>query len=319
MKEYLEKYLRQPIIIEEDVSIYEKLPLMYRGLYTIYKISMGTLSWAALEPKKNVGLVSIRKNRDMAEKILGLNCAVFLKTANSYSKEKMIEEGIPFVIQNKQIYLPFIGIMLSEQTDRQIMPVRMISYLTQKLLLCGLYEKWVNMTVTDIAEKMHVTKMSISRCFDEIQYLGIDVLGMKGKSRVICMQDDTKKLWENMKPMLRNPIIAKYELEEDIMLEQKAGISALCEFSLLSDNEYPTYAITKKDLKDLKLKNHRKVTDGDEVGCVVLELGYFINFMNKGLEDPLSILLTLTNQELEDERVNSSVNEMLEEYVWSKG
>ena len=100
----------------------------------------------------------------------------------------MIEEGIPFVIQNKQIYLPFIGIMLSEQTDRQIMPVRMISYLTQKLLLCGLYEKWVNMTVTDIAEKMHVTKMSISRCFDEIQYLGIDVLGMKGKSRVICMR-----------------------------------------------------------------------------------------------------------------------------------
>lgn len=32
--------------------------------------------------------------------------------------------------------------------------------------------------------------MSANRCFDEIQYLGIKILDMKGKSRVISIPDD---------------------------------------------------------------------------------------------------------------------------------
>ena len=37
--------------------------------------------------------------------------------------------------------------------------------------------------------------MSISRAVDELQYLNVDVLGMKGKSRVINVPSDIKKLW----------------------------------------------------------------------------------------------------------------------------
>ena len=37
--------------------------------------------------------------------------------------------------------------------------------------------------------------MSISRCFDELEYLNVDVLEMKGKSRVINVPSDIKKLW----------------------------------------------------------------------------------------------------------------------------
>ena len=76
----------------------------------------------------------------------------------------------------------------------------------------------------------------------------IDILGMKGKSRVITVPADIRKLWMDMQDVLRNPVVARYELQEDIKLEKKAGISALCEYSLLSDNEYPTYAITKKEI-----------------------------------------------------------------------
>lgn len=39
--------------------------------------------------------------------------------------------------------------------------------------------------------------------------------------------------------MLRNPVIRRFVLREDMKLEKKAGISALCEYSLLSDNVYP--------------------------------------------------------------------------------
>ena len=55
---------------------------------------------------------------------------------------------------------------------------------------------------------------------------------------------------------------------------------------------------------------------GEKIGCVVLELGYFIDFENKGLEDPFSVVLSLMEEEKQDERINISVKEMLEEYVW---
>lgn len=52
----------------------------------------------------------------------------------------------------------------------------------------------------------------------------------------------------------------------------------MCEYSLLSDNVYPTYAVTKKELKDSGVKVEKQVSELEEIGCVVLELGYFIDF-----------------------------------------
>ena len=158
--------------------------------------------------------------------------------------------------------------------------------------------------------------MSANRCFDEIEYLNVDILGMKGKSRVITVPADTQKLWNDVRVILRNPVIARYELKEDIQLEKKAGITALCEYSLLSDNEYPTYAITKKEITESGIRKMKQVHSGEEIGCVVLELGYFINFKNKKLEDPLSVTLSLTESEKQDERIGISIKRMLEEYVW---
>ena len=158
--------------------------------------------------------------------------------------------------------------------------------------------------------------MSISRCFDELEYLNVDVLGMKGKSRVINVPSDIKKLWGQVEIVLRNPVIARYESQEDIKLVKQAGMSALCEYSLLSDNDYPTYAVTKREMEEAGIKKRKQVRIGEETGCVVLELGYFIDYENKSVEDPLSVVLSLTETEKQDERVKIAIKEMLEEYVW---
>ena len=158
--------------------------------------------------------------------------------------------------------------------------------------------------------------MSVSRCFDEIEYLNVNIMEMKGKSRAITVPADIKKLWDDMQSILRSPVVTRYELREDIRLGKKAGISALCEYSLLSDNDYPTYAVTKKEINSVGVQKMKQAHPEEKIGCVVLELGYFINFENKELEDPMSVALSLTDTEKWDERVNISVHEMLEDYVW---
>lgn len=316
MKDYLEKTLRQKVSIKANNSLCDKLPLAFKGRYYFFDIETNGMHWVAIKPKSDVGLVTLRKDRAKVQAAAGLNCAIFMDSTTCYSKEKMIEEGIPFVLVDKQVYLPFIGFLLSSSGERDIVPVQLISYLTQKLILTAIYEKWDKVTVTEAAVRLGVTKTSVTRCFDEIEYLSIDILDAKGKSRAITVSEDRKKLWEKLQSVLRNPVIARYELREDLLLEKKAGITALCEYSLLSDNDYPTYAITKKEISETGIKKMKRVCRGEEIGCVVLELGYFIDFDNKKIEDPLSVVLSLSDEEKQDERVSISINEMLEEYVW---
>lgn len=316
MKEFLEKTLRQSVFIEETKYLNDKLPLAFQGRYIYYKVKTNGLSWIAIKPKREVSLVMLRKDRAKIEKAAKLNCAVFLDSTTFYIKEKLVEEGVPFVLKEKQVYLPFIGLLLSNDNKRNIAPVHLISFLTQKLIFIAIYEKWEDVTVSEAATKLGVTGMSVSRCFDEIEYLNVDILGMKGKSRVITVPPDIRKLWNDMQSILRNPVIARYELKENIQLDKKAGISALCEYTLLSDNKYPTYAVTKKEIVETGIKKMKQVYPGEEIGCVVLELGYFVDFENKGVEDPFSIVLSLTESEKQDERINISIKGMLEEYVW---
>ena len=54
-----------------------------------------------------------------------------------------MEEGIPFVIEGKQVFLPFIGYLSSKSNERELSPVHLISFLTQKMLLLAIYERWM--------------------------------------------------------------------------------------------------------------------------------------------------------------------------------
>lgn len=316
MKEYIEKCLRRPVTIEKNTELLKKLPLKYKGIYDLYTVLQDEIEWVIVQPKVDVRLNALRYDRGQIEKVSRLNCALYFKKINHYAKDTMMNEGIPFIIAEQQMFLPFLGMILLEKAERRLAPVHMISFLTQKLLLCALYEKWDAMNVTKIAKRLEVTKMSVTRCLDEIEYLDLDILDISGKNRKISVSDDSKIWWEKIKPVLRNPIITRFQLTEDIHLEKKAGMSALCEYSLLSDNSYPTYAITKKELSDVNIKSLKQISVGEEIGCEVLELGYFIDLNGKQLQDPFSVMLSLSEENLADERVQICIDEMLEGYVW---
>ena len=316
MKDFIEKSLRRPITLADNAEIFKKLPLKFRGNYELFSVYQDSVEWIIAKPKKELRLNALRYDRSQIEKTAGLNCALYFNKLNYYTKETMLNEGIPFILEGKQVFLPFLGMLLSEKDDRRLVPVHTISFLTQKLILCALYEKWNDMNATKIAEKLGVTKMSVSRCLDEIEYLDIKILDKSGKTRKVSVNEEIRVLWEEIKPVLRNPVIARFQLAEDIRLDKKAGISALCEFSMLSDNVYPTYAVTKGGLKETNIKQIRQISIGEEIGCEVLELGYFIEYNGKMVQDPLSVMLSLSAEDLEDERVQICIEEMLEEYVW---
>ena len=94
MKEFLEKSLRQNVRMTENKEIYKKLPLAYRGRYDIFTVETNGVLWMAIQPRDDVGLVLLRRDRTCVEKMTGLNCAIFLERTTFYIKEKLMEEGV---------------------------------------------------------------------------------------------------------------------------------------------------------------------------------------------------------------------------------
>ena len=61
MKEFLEKILRQNVIMTENKEVYKMLPLVYRGRYDIFTVETNGALWMAIHPKDDVGLVMLRR------------------------------------------------------------------------------------------------------------------------------------------------------------------------------------------------------------------------------------------------------------------
>ena len=176
---------------------------------------------------------------------------------------------------------------------------------------------WNGTTVTQAAEALGVSKMTISRCFDEIEVLELPILQVKNRARKLYAAPDKRAMWQIIQPVLRNPIIKEFRLAEipqaDLPL---SGLSALAEYSMLTDNPYPTVAFEKVQIQELNPNAWKQVPQIEQPVCVAHEVGYLLPFGNHNAIDPLSAALMLTEEDKTDPRVETSLNEMLEEYVW---
>lgn len=102
------------------------------------------------------------------------------------------------MIQEQQIYLSFLGVALSREDERIIKPCERISFLTQKLLLTSIYEKWKDVSVSKAAERLSVAKISVIRCYDEIEAIRLPYIKKIQIAIVFCK----KEMWEQIGDVL---------------------------------------------------------------------------------------------------------------------
>ena len=316
MKEYLEKILHQTVNLS-DYGEFTSLPLIYQGSFRFYMAEMNNLKFLIAAPVDETNLSVLRRQQKQIEVYTGFFCALYFKKLNFYSRDKMLEEGIPFIWENHQIYLPFLGIMLNQNENRELRPCTEISFLTQKLLITALYQNWNGITVTEAAKILDVAKISVTRCFDELEILDIPLLQIKNRARKFSVEKNRKTTWKTICPFLKNPIIRTFRLAERIEKPLiKSGITALSSYSMLEDDPYPTYAVLKPELSKSGILKKKQISVSESPECVIHEIGYHIPLIKKDAVDPLSLTLMLSVEEKSDPRIAKAIEEMLEEYVW---
>ncbi len=322
-------YLRENI--DENITIRiwnakSKLPLFLLEIYDFYELNILGNQCVLIKINKDVPKINdIKKHMKIIKAISNDNLVFLYNTISSYRRKTLIQNRIPFVVENGQMYLPFLGLDLKNESDKSINPIVKFSSTVQQVFLYYLYNKDIALNATELAKKLNTTKMTASRALSDLYTLGLlmyNIGGKTGKSKNYRRIDDTK-YYEIGSKYLRNPIYkvvyldkTAYALASDFLI---AGLEALSMKSMINPSKRSIRATSKLKLHDLKDYIEKDINKIEDMNLMELQIWDYdpMIFTKNNMVDLASLASSFN--ESSDERIDKAIEECLEGESWYKG
>ena len=315
---YLDKVLGIKVTYE-NVE-FKHLPNFIAARYCLQMVAMNGQRAIFLYPKTELEKVEVlKKHIARIQKNENLPVVLVLSELSFRQKEYLIREKIPFIVEGKQIYLPFMAMYLQERCNAEREPREEILPSAQMLLLHFIYGGAQELSTSQAAKDLELTPTSISRASKQLEEMGLlhILLHIKkvGVQRILQSEDSPKILFQKAGDKLLNPIkrtvyIPKELVGTDLL---ESGYSALAECSMLNAPNVKCYATERIS----QWKNVMTNSLQDSQAQVAVEMWRYNprKLSTRNIVDELSLALAL--REDADERVEEAVEEMLNE-LWRK-
>lgn len=233
----------------------QDLPFFMRELYTFYEISLLGKPCVVLVPRGNDEISSgalVKHYKQLQAQWAGL-CIYARATISSYNRRRLIEHRVPFVVPNNQMYLPDMGIDLTEHFRKERASIKILSPPTQTVIIYALFHSKTTFLPSELAKELHYTRMTMTRALDELKFLGIGEISQHGKERRLSFRQNKTDFWKLVKPLLYNPVKKRVWLRQNDnskkMIEKWgviSGMTALAHCSMLNPPMHPMYAMNIK-------------------------------------------------------------------------
>ncbi len=315
--EQLEQLLGQPVATEQWMGA-KDLPLYLTGgrQFDVIHLENTCFLSVTLSEENDFNVLQLGKQREKIEQAAQMPVAYRLHTASAYQRDSLIRHGIPFLLLPKQIYLPFLGVVLQKgrQEKSQKTPKR-LQAAAQQVFLMLFYHREEQLQKSELAQRLGITKTSITRAVAQLEELG--VLDRQTELRrpvSLKANADLRKNVENrlITPVQQTIVVEQAEIPVGLPL---AGESALAEYTMLNPPKIPVFACYKQAewLKQTKVLDPQW---DDLTEAVRLELWKYrpTLFAKENKVDPISLYCSLKS--VEDERVQGELEEMLEGIEW---
>lgn len=249
--------------------------------------------------------------------ILQLHPVYIFDKVDTYTRKRLVQNKTAFIVANKQLYIPFLLIDLDEKKLSGEIK-EFLSPSAQCILIYHLIvEPLTDRNLKFIAETLSYSKMTITRSVKELEAFGLCKLE-RSKDKRVWFVKSAQELWIDAKEKMKSPI-KKSVCVEEIRINQnllRGGIAALSSYTNLSADKQPTYAVNTEIYEQLK-RNHQLISENKKYGKIALEIwNYDPNLLgNRVNVDPISLYLSL--QTSEDDRVQQSLEQMINE-LWKE-
>jgi hypothetical protein len=288
-------------------------PRFYGTDYDISHIRIGSVDCTLLKVDVGINLPTVTKMVPILESKEGVPCMIQAPKLSDYQKKRLSDLDIAFFISPNNYYIPFLGALNRQLKNR---PERMtgLSAQAQRLALHIIDGSWIGLSSTDVAYKMKKSLPSVSNYFREIEAAVPQTIEKQGTKKVLVNNDDLSKgeLFGLFEPSLLTPVkdlvYAKFNGAPKSLIGQGclfAGLSALSMKTMLVDDRWKTYAISKyeRSCLDRYEKDLIMVTESDDPDVLIQIWGYPPENKGDDAVDDVSLYLSLKeSQRLKDPR-----------------
>lgn len=287
----------------------KELPYYILERYEVRQAMIGDVKTICVYPRLELEqMASVRKQIQRIQRLEALPVVIIMNNINRNRREYMISSKIPFVVPDKQLYLPFMGAVLQERFSAEICPVQRLQPSAQVLFFYYLYQKEKQIYMSEATKALGFSGMTISRAVRQLEQTELFNTKKEGVLKILTGKYGGRELFEKMKPYLISPVrkVVYVNKQTEIPGSFIAGLSALSEISMINPPNIACYAVNGKIEG---LKGTDVLLDAD-IQKEVQIWKYDPSILGKGgMADPLSLIMTFKDDN--DERVEEAIEEIL--------
>ncbi|KAB3524852.1 MarR family transcriptional regulator [Alkaliphilus serpentinus] len=318
LKAYLKENIDNHVTIK-PLGDKNKFPVFLKDIYNLYEMIILDTTCILLEIlDENPSINMIQKHIKRIEELTNQQIVFYYKKITRYRRKSLIENRIPFVIGDGQMFLPFLGLYLKNAPQYLEEEVKTFSASTQLAYLYFLYHKDVVTNTTEFAKKIGFTVMTASRALNDLynaKLLTYTIGGKTGRSKEYQRITDPeyfKKGREYIKSPVRKVVYVNREPEGALI----AGLDALADLSMINPPSHPVRAISSEKLNKLEIEmiKNKDIINDDKL--VELEIWDYepTQITDKNHVDIMSLYASL--KEEKDERIEQALEEVLRGEIW---
>lgn len=309
--------------IDEQITIKpwikkNNFPIFLRDAYNFYGVTiLGTrcILIEAVDEMPNID--QLKKHIKQIKNLTDRQIVLFYKDITRYRRKSLIENRIAFVIEDGQMYLPFLGLDL-KKVKEHVEEAKGFTAPAQIAYLYFLYHKEEVVNTTDFAKKLGFNKMTASRALNDLYHANLityEIGGMTGRSKEYKRIKDPDYFLRG-RNYLKTPVRKIIYTKTRPLDALTAGMEALSELSMINPPGHPIMAIDRNKLNNeqVEVVNNKDLIKDTKL--VELELWDYDPglFSNNGHVDLLSLYASL--KEETDERVRQALEEVLRGEPW---
>jgi hypothetical protein len=287
----------------------ERLPYMLIERYGFRKVTLDDTICIFAEPLSEVPPVqTILRNIGRIREVEPLPVVLKLNGLSGERRKTLIEARIPFVA-TEQVYLPFLGVALSERLYAEPKPREKFMPTTQLVLFAYLYQDGDKMYTSGLDKRLGISAMQVTRAVRQLQRLNLIEVFKDGVQVVMQGKANHRVLFESAGPYFLDPVreIVYVPRDERTAGLPLSGLNALSEWSMLSP---PAVATLAHYSKTDKISGGNALTDREkQVRVEAWKYSPIVLSDAPNAADPLSVIVSLKDEK--DERVQQATEEVL--------
>lgn len=284
-----------------------------------YKVQNGDASFLIIELDEKFSKDSriLHHQMENYQYFAKMYVAYSVKNISRQSRSAYIEHGISFICLPDQVYLPFLGMLLTNRFNREkIVSNDKMTPTAQQLFLLLLYSDGDPVSKSKAALMMKKSAASITSASAILVKFGLVVQKRNGKELLLYRTKSGVELLNMARPYLINPVktvITVYKIREYLKIPF-AGETALGKYGMLNEPAIECRAIYGKTI-DAGVSFNEEEWEKEDKLLHIQQWKYDCNlFSHNDLVDPVSLACSFMGNK--DERIEIELEKMIKEYQW---